>query len=88
MVENFSSTSAIAALNILANTAANREGTFNNYKTRRSEKESDNDDESISPIFDPFFESGGNDAIISTTNLSIRDFHAIWDSIYDFLSRN
>lgn len=87
-IDAFTKTSALAALNILANTAANRIDEFEKYNCTRDVIESDDEAESMSPIFDAFVESGGSEAILSTTNFSIRGFHAIWDHISDFVSNN
>lgn len=80
-VDEFSTTSALADLNILAKTTANREDELKNYNTSRLDVESDDEIQSIFPNFDVFVESGGIEAIISTTKFFIRGFHAIWDRI-------
>ena len=77
---------AAEALNILADTALQRQNELQYYANLDAPTESDDEADSSCPIFDSFHTSGGSKAIGEMINFSPCEFHALWFEISDHVT--
>lgn len=86
-MSNLNTTDATAALQILADTSARRTSRNSNLNPA-SAPDSDDENDSSSPLFDTFYHCNGSAAILSLTNFTPTEFHSLWDVVEDVASRN
>ena len=73
------------ALNILADVAADRQNSLEQYPTRPHIADSDDEPDSQSPIFDQFYQRGGSSAILTLTNFTPTEFFQLWNLLSEFV---
>lgn len=75
--EHVSTEQATAALQTLADAAATRQSELQQFPNSPQRPDSDEDNDSPSPIFEQFYASGGSAAIVQMTNLDVSEFQKI-----------
>lgn len=79
---------AANALAQLAEVHDDRNAELNQYAANRDPVESDDENDSPTPIFDAFYNSGGSATILAMTNFTPQEFERCWDIIADFVRTN
>ena len=75
------------ALRVLSEFAAQRNHEMLKYSPNRPE-ESDDESDADSPIFDSFYNVGGNESILSLTNFTSAEFRKLYSILHDCIIRN
>lgn len=75
------------ALSLLAETAAEHLDAIEQYDPEPDCPDSDDDNDSSSPIFDKFYDSGGSGAILQMTNFTPDKIESIWLNMEDSITQ-
>ena len=73
-MEVFNAKDASTAMNLLAESALNRDEEISNFNTTRDESESDNENYLRFPYFNQFYEQGGSSAMKDLCNFEAHEF--------------
>jgi len=84
---HLSTSDAAESLQLLAETAAEREGDLKRYEITPDLSDTGEEADSDCPIFDSFYFAGGSQSIIQMKNFDVREFSTIWDRIKDIFVR-
>ena len=86
-MQNISSADVLTVLGRLAETDADNRREINNYDSKPSCSDSDEEIVSQSPVFDKFHNEVGSSGILSMTNFSPNVFEEIWNDIDDAIKK-
>lgn len=86
-MESITATDAQAALKIRADAAINREAALAQYDPE-PHADTDEENDSDSPILDTIYNNGGGSAIVQLTNFTIKEFLQLYGKFRTFLAHN
>ena len=86
-MEAITPTDAQAALQILVEAAIGREASLAQYPCE-PQAETDEENDSDSPILDTFCNNGGGSAIVQLTNFTVKEFIQLYGKFRTFLANN
>ena len=87
LMAGLSTSEAQQALTLLADTALSRQQELLQYSADPA-NDTDDDNDSDSPIMDTFYNSGGQRAIVKMTNFNAKEFRFIYSKIEGLVSEN
>ena len=87
-MQPFFSADATNALQVLTDVAAERQNGLEQFSVQPYLSDTDEEDDSESPIFDRFYESRGGRAIVSMINFDPTEFQIIWANYREFIITN
>lgn len=77
-----------SALQLLADAALDREHELQNYRSQPNRPDSDDENDSKSPLFDNFHNNGGSATVLQMTNFDAKQFHSIWGQFRGHITEN
>lgn len=84
--QSISTQDAARALAAFGEAIDNRHAEINHHGDEQVIQSSDEETDSLSPIFDSFYNQGCSEAIITMTNFTASEFFKIWDYTSNFIS--
>ena len=76
---------ATAALQLLVDTAVERDDEIAQFSPHPLSVSSDDEADSLGPLFDSFYAKGGPEAIRNMTNFLPQTFELLWNNLSEFI---